>query len=101
MKNISLITACLLVLVGCNKDFGDKNVDEKHPSSVPSHTLFSNGQKNLAAYLAEADPNTNIFRLVAQQWTQTTYTDESNYDLKTRAVPDQWWTVLQDCLRGF
>lgn len=100
MKKISLITACVLVLVACNKDFGGKNVDKKHPSSVPSHTLFSNAQKNLAAYLAEADPNTNVWRLWAQQWTQTTYTDESRYDLNTRAIPDQWWTVMyKDCLR--
>lgn len=78
------------------------NVDQKNPSSVPSFTLFSNAQRNMAFILADTDPNNNIFRLTAQQWTQTTYTDESNYDLNTRAIPDNWWTYFyKDCLKDF
>jgi hypothetical protein len=38
--------------------------------------------------------NLNIFRLIAQQWEETTYTDESNYNLKSRAIPDNVWNAL-------
>src|SRR6478752_1541810 len=102
MKKIFIIAALLYSITGCKKDFGDLNVDQKNPSLVPSYTLFSNAQKNMAYMVADADPNNNIFRLTSQQWTQTTYTDESNYDLNTRTVPDNWWTIFyKDCLRDF
>jgi hypothetical protein len=52
--------------------------------------------------VADANVNDNIFRLITQQWTETTYTDESNYDLNTRSVPDFWWNIIyRDCLRDF
>ncbi|HET7897446.1 MAG TPA: SusD/RagB family nutrient-binding outer membrane lipoprotein, partial [Flavisolibacter sp.] len=38
--------------------------------------------------------NTNIFRLIVQYWTETTYTDESNFDLNTRQIPRQIWNGL-------
>ena len=100
MLRIFIIAAFAYIFTGCKKDFGDLNRDKKNPAIVPSYTLFSNAQKNMAYMLADADPNNNIFRLTSQQWTQTTYTDESNYDLNTRAVPDNWWTIFyKDCLR--
>ena len=102
MLRIFTIAALAYIFTGCKKDFGDLNRDKKNPAIVPSYTLFSNAQKNMAYMLADADPNNNIFRLTSQQWTQTTYTDESNYDLNTRAVPDNWWTIFyKDCLRDF
>jgi hypothetical protein len=99
-KKIISIVACIYLFAACNKDLAKLNVDQKNPSIVPSNTLFSNAQKNLATIIADANPNDNIFRLITQQWTQTTYTDESNYDLNTRTVPDLWWGILyRDCLR--
>lgn len=102
MKKLISIAACIFLLVSCNKNLERLNVDQKNPTIVPSQTLFSNAQKNLATIIADANPNDNIFRLITQQWTQTTYTDESNYDLNTRTVPDLWWGILyRDCLRDF
>lgn len=102
MKKIFSIAAGICLLSACNKDLSKLNVDTKNPSSVPSYTLFSNAQLNMAFNVADVNPNNNIFRLVTQQWTQTTYTDESNYDLVTRAIPDSWWgTLYRDCLRDF
>ncbi len=102
MKKIFFLSAFLYMLGGCNKDLSHLNIDQKNPSEVPSYTLFSNAQKNFANILADANPNDNIFRLLVQQWTQTTYTDESNYDLNTRGVPDQFWGIVyRDCLRDF
>jgi len=103
MKKIIIIAAGISLFTACSKDrLAKLNIDEKNPTIVPSQTLFSNAQKNMANILADANPNDNIFRLISQQWTQTTYTDESNYDLNTRTVPDLWWGILyRDCLRDF
>lgn len=100
MKKLIFISACIYVITGCNKDISKLNIDQKNPSTVPSITLFSNAEKNLLFNVADANVNNNIFRLITQQWTQTTYTDESRYDLKTRQIPDSWWTVMyKDVLR--
>jgi hypothetical protein len=37
--------------------------------------------------------NRNNFKLWVQYWTETVYTDESNYDIITRNVPDNAWTT--------
>lgn len=103
MKKIALIAATgLVILSSCNKDLSSLNIDQKNPSVVPSYTLFTNGQKNLATVVADVNVNDNIFKLITQQWTETTYTDESRYDLNTRSIPDLWWGILyRDCLRDF
>lgn len=80
--------------LSCKKNIEDLNVDRKRAEIVPSKTLFSNGQRNLVDVMASANVNINIFRLISQQWTEVTYVDESNYDLGTRAIPDNWWRVL-------
>ncbi|MDO6807105.1 SusD/RagB family nutrient-binding outer membrane lipoprotein [Zobellia galactanivorans] len=47
-------------------------------------------------------PKQNIFRLIVQHWTETTYTDEANYDLKTRRIDEFHWEVLyRDVLKNF
>jgi hypothetical protein len=32
--------------------------------------------------------------MLAQQWTETTYIDEANYDLSTRNIPQNFWNTL-------
>lgn len=91
MKKILIIALLLSVLASCNKDLSNLNIDTKHASSAPSYALFSNAQRNMTDLLATPNVNTNIFQLITQQWTEVTYVDESNYDLGTRAIPDNWW----------
>lgn len=100
MKNIFYIPLISLVIFSCEKNLTDLNVDKKRPSDVPAPTLFSNAQKNLTDVVTSSNVNLNIFRLVSQFWTQTTYTDESRYDLATRNIPQNFWNVLyRDVLR--
>jgi hypothetical protein len=86
---LSIITA--LSFFSCKKNIEDLNTDTKRAETVPSYTLFSNAQRNVVDLITSANVNTNIFRLITQQWTEVTYVDESNYDLGTRAIPDNWW----------
>ncbi len=84
----------MVAMTACSKDITNLNDDPKNPTDVPSYTLFSNAEKNLADIMTTPSVNRNIFRLVSQQWAQTTYTDESRYDLGTRNIPQTFWNTL-------
>src|SRR6266498_1949995 len=102
MKKFLIISLSSFLFWSCTKDLTDKNLDPKNPVIVPSYSLFTNGQKNMVDLLTTTDVNTNIYRMLVQQWTGTTYTDESNYDLATRSIPTQWWNgFYRDVLKSF
>lgn len=44
--------------------------------------------------MTNTNVNNNIIRLINQYFTETVYTDESNYDLVTRTIPEQHWQFL-------
>lgn len=93
MKRLIYITSAVFLLASCSKNITDKNIDPKNPSTVPSFTLYTQAQLNMSSTFASSNVNLNIFRLIQQYWTETTYTDESNYDLGTRSIPDNWWNT--------
>ena len=94
MKKIIL---AFIVLIGistsCTKDFEDFNKDKKHPTEVPGEYLFANAQKALADQVASTNVNLNIYKMFAQYWTETTYTDEANYDVVNRTIADNTFRV--------
>jgi hypothetical protein len=97
MKKIILLLFISFSLIAC-ADFDGWNVDEKHPSSVPAETLFANAQKNLAVRMQSTSVNYNIFRMLAQHWTETTYVDEANYDMRGRDIGGNFWDNMYDLL---
>jgi len=102
MKKLAIIVPALFALGSCTKHIADLNVDPKRPLVVPSYTLFSNAQKNMVDQVTSSSVNFNVFRLIAQQWTETTYTDESNYNITVRTIPDQvWYVFYRDVLKDF
>jgi hypothetical protein len=90
-----------LNFTSCNDDsITDLNDDPKNLTTVPAGTLFGNAEKNLFDQMTSSNVNTNVFRLFAQHWTETTYLDESRYDVLQRNVPDvHWRTLYRDILR--
>jgi len=101
MKKYLLLLTTFTFILSCS-DFGDLNVDPKSATSVPAETLFANATKNLADQMTSTSVNENIFRLFSQAWSETTYTDETNYDLITRDQPGWHFDVLyRDVLRDF
>ncbi len=90
MKKILIILMTFLVITSCTK-LEDLNEDTKKPTEVPGVTLFSNAQKALADQIASTNVNLNVFKLWAQYWTETTYTDEANYDIINRTIADNAW----------
>jgi hypothetical protein len=91
MNKISYILITVLILSACTKPFDELNVNPKKPQTVPSETLFTNAQKEMSDQVASTNVNLNNFKLWAQYWQETTYLDESNYDMTTRSVPDNAW----------
>ena len=89
-----MILVLVSLLTACTKDIQKLNIDPKHPQNVPSYSLFTNAQHALVNTITSSNVNLNIFRLIEQQWEETTYTDESNYNLKSRAIPDNIWDGL-------
>lgn len=81
-------------IFSCTDDITGLNQNTKDPTVVPAVYLFTNAQKNVVDQMVSTSVNFNVFRLFTQQWTETTYTDESNYDVGTRTIPDNHWAVL-------
>jgi hypothetical protein len=76
------------VLASCTKQFEEFNTDTKNPSTATGEALFSKAELGLSDQVNTPDVNLNIFRLWAQQWSETTYTDETNYNIVNRLIPD-------------
>ena len=93
MKKILIIFTIFLTFSACTK-LEDLNKNTKDPSIVPGELLFTGAQKNIFDIMVTPNVNQNIFRMFTQQWTETTYTDESNYDLVTRSIPDNFWDAI-------
>ncbi len=96
MKQIlySVLLVASLFFASCKKNITDINNNPKEPAIVPSSSLFSNASINMADVLASTNVNNNVFRLFAQQWAETTYPDETNYDLNGRQITDRWFATL-------
>ncbi|WP_312322985.1 SusD/RagB family nutrient-binding outer membrane lipoprotein [Soonwooa sp.] len=98
MKKIFLIVGALTlaypVFTSCARDFTDLNVDPKHPQTLPSKTFFATAETYLFQQMVDANVNRNISRFFTQQWTETTYTDESNYDMVTRQINTNHWNFF-------
>lgn len=94
MKRIVSIFVLLTVFSACTKDLTKYSVDPKSPAVVPSYALFTYAQRILTNTVTSSSVNLNIFRLIEQQWEETTYTDEANYDLTTRTIPDADWNAF-------
>ncbi|SEM16573.1 Starch-binding associating with outer membrane [Chryseobacterium taichungense] len=90
MKKILFILSILSLTVvtnSCESDITSLNEDPKHPTVVPSGLLVASAQQELISQLLTPNVNNNIARFFTQQWAQTTYIDESNYDMVTRPIP--------------
>ncbi|MCD9617276.1 SusD/RagB family nutrient-binding outer membrane lipoprotein [Chryseobacterium gleum] len=91
MKNIikiSLVSACIgLALSSCQSDLTSLNDDPKHPSVLPSDNLLATALYQSSYYMDNPSVNFNNCRFFTQQWAETQYPDETQYNLVTRNQP--------------
>jgi hypothetical protein len=101
MKKLIIILSVFAMTISCGK-LEDLNKNIKDPVVVPGETLFTGAQRRVFNQMVSSNVNLNNFRLFVQYWTETTYTDESNYDLTTRTTPDGLWDLFYiNALKNF
>ena len=99
-KIIYGLVVVVAIATACTKNVSDLNIDPKNPSTAPSYAFFTNAQRSFANTLTSSNVNLNIFRLIVQQWQETQYPEESQYDLGTREINDAVWNALyRDVIR--
>lgn len=90
MKKIFLIigfASLTLALNSCERDITSLNDDPKHPTEVPSGVLFASAEHALLDQVLNVNVNRNITKFFTQQWSETTYPDETRYDMVSRPIP--------------
>jgi hypothetical protein len=85
-KYIVLVSVLFLAACASDETYEDLNSDPNKPTNVSAEALFTSSTKSLFDQMESTNVNTNVFRLFAQYWTETTYIDEANYDLVTRNI---------------
>ncbi len=89
MKTTYIILIVLsALLTSCTKKFEEYNTDVKNPATATGEALFSRAELALVDQITTPDVNLNVLELFAQYWTETTYTDEANYNIVNRTIPD-------------
>ncbi|MCK4677284.1 MAG: SusD/RagB family nutrient-binding outer membrane lipoprotein [Bacteroidales bacterium] len=91
IKTPYLIIILMLAVASC--ELYD-NIDTKHSSVVSPESLFTNAQVAMVNQLNNSSVNYNISRLLAQYWSEVTYTSESRYDFVSRNIPDNYWNTM-------
>ncbi|HXD77656.1 MAG TPA: SusD/RagB family nutrient-binding outer membrane lipoprotein [Puia sp.] len=70
------------------------NNDPKNPTNISYSALFTRGQQQLSNLLNTADYDFNPMNFFEQYWQETTYLNESQYDIFYRGIPDADWNTL-------
>lgn len=101
-KIIAIIGVAVLsagALVSCERDITSVNVNPKAPETIPSSNLVVSSERYFADFWVSPSVNTNISRFFTQQWTETQYIDETNYNFITRNQPQSHFnTMYRDVL---
>jgi hypothetical protein len=93
-----ILIALVAFFNSCTDKFEEFNTDIKNPSTVSGEALFSNAELAMTDQISSTNVNLNVWKLFSQYWTETTYTDEANYDIINRSIPDN---TFQAYYRGF
>lgn len=97
---ISLLSVLVIAGVVSSCDLAKFNENKKDPSKVPAHTLFTSALVEYGTFLHQVDVNIGIFQFMAQQWTMTTYTSETRYNLEGRTIAANDWDIFYETLHS-
>lgn len=99
MKNRTLYSLFLILIVLVTSCELPNNVDPKNPSTVSPDALFTQAEISFVTQITSMNVNNNISRLLAQYQSETTYTTESRYNFYDRQIPDNFSQRIYDnCL---
>lgn len=80
-----------LITVNCTKDFDEINLDPNKPVKVPTAYLLSSFQEFAGDNMYDEWWGGRFSYLLAQYWSQLSYTDESRYHMRENTI-NSWWT---------
>ena len=102
MKKFIFLTFALALTVSCSsdEDYEGLNKNPNAPAEVSDTQLFVSATNSLIDFVESTNVNVNNFRLYAQYWTQTQYTDEANYEMQNRAIPDYMFSEFYRDILG-
>lgn len=86
MKKLLIFLSVFMVLSSCSK-LEDLNTNTKDFTTVPGESLYNGATRALLNQMFTPNVNSNNTLLWIQHWAETTYPDESRYDMVTRPVP--------------
>ena len=86
MKKIFIFLSVFILFSACSK-LEDLNVNTKDFTVVPGESLYNGATRALVNQMFTPNVNNNNTELWVQHWAETTYPDESRYDMVTRPVP--------------
>jgi hypothetical protein len=86
MKKILIFISVILALSACTK-LEDLNKNVKDFTSVSGESLYNGATRQFMIQLSTENVNTNLTLMWMQHFANTTYPDESRYDMTTRNVP--------------
>jgi hypothetical protein len=93
-KKLYILVFLLGILFSCTDDFTEMNTDTKNPSEVSADVLLTSAQIDIIDQISSTNVNYNIWKLMAQYWTERSYRDEANYNIQNREIPEQIFRVL-------
>ena len=93
MKKLLIILSVFMVFSACSK-LEDLNKNTKDFTAVSSESLFNGATRALVNQLHTCNVNNNNTLLFVQHWAETTYPDESRYDMVTRPIPANHMNAL-------
>lgn len=93
MKKLLIIISVFMVFSACSK-LEDLNKNTKDFTVVSGQSVFNGATRALVNQLGTCNVNNNNTLLFVQHWAETTYPDESRYDMVTRPIPATNQNVL-------
>ena len=104
---IILLSAMLLLTIGCTKDFEDINIDPNQPTVSPTSYLLTNAQRSIMDDIWDEWWNGRFGLQYSQYWSQVVYTEESRYQPRVNVTNSYWGYLyrdmmdLQNIIRGY
>lgn len=86
MKKLLILLSIFFVLSACSK-LEDLNTNPKGFTSVPAPGIFNGVVRTFFDQMSTFNVNNNNTELYVQHFAETTYPDESHYDMVTRTIP--------------
>lgn len=81
-------------MTSCVSDDPTYNDDKDKSYDVPSETLFTNAEKELADQLTTPSVNQSVLRYASQYWAATQYNTEARFNITQRRIGDNHWNAL-------